>query len=79
MKRTLTLAGWLLIASPAVAQELSEETFQKWYSYLLPRDFEMGWREIPWQPTFLNGVIEAQKKDMPILLWVMNGHPCAET
>ena len=34
---------------------------------------------VNWLPTFWDGVIAAQKQDMPILLWAMNGHPLACT
>ena len=43
-----------------------------------PKD-ESGWREIPWRPSLGEALIEARKADKPVLLWVMNGHPCGMT
>lgn len=37
------------------------------------------WREIPWHPDLISALHEAKRKPRPILLWVMNGHPCGMT
>lgn len=68
--------NFVLILTLAAAQD---ESLDKWRATILPRDFESGWRKIPWRPTFWDGVVEAQEKDKPLLLWIMNGHPLAET
>ena len=59
------LATGLLTLSPLIAPELTEESFGKWFA----------WRKIPWRRTLWEAALEAQKRDMPILLWAMNGHP----
>lgn len=37
------------------------------------------WSEIPWRPSLAEAIEEARKADKPILLWMMNGHPCGMT
>jgi hypothetical protein len=47
--------------------------------FILPKPKELAYRAIAWRTTFWDAVVEAQEKDMPILLWAMNGHPLACT
>jgi hypothetical protein len=68
-----------LASSVLGAQELSDETFEKWHAYVLPKDKDAAWRAIPWRPVFWDAVVEAQERDMPVFLWGMNGHPLACT
>jgi hypothetical protein len=49
--------------------------FAKWREYLLPSASEQSHRTIPWRASVLHGLIDAQKQDKPILLFLMNGHP----
>ncbi len=63
----------------ALGQDLTDETYEKWRDHILPKADELQWRKIPWQPTFWDAVVLAQKEDKPILLWAMNGHPLACT
>jgi hypothetical protein len=37
---------------------------------------ESHWQKIPWRPNLGVTIDEARKEDKPILLWMMNGHPC---
>jgi hypothetical protein len=69
------MAVALLAALPLTAQELHEETFDTWYSFILPKKSELAWRTIGWRETLGKAWLEAQKKERPILLWAMNGHP----
>jgi hypothetical protein len=69
------IAAALLAASSPVAQELRDETFGAWYSSVLPKQSELAWRTIGWRGTLGEAWLEARTKDMPILLWAMNGHP----
>lgn len=50
-----------------------------WGAYIRPGDEEMRWQQIPWHSTFYSAVCEAQRREMPILFWAMNGHPLACT
>lgn len=49
--------------------------YAKWCDYLLPSASERSHRTIPWRASVLHGLIDAQKQDRPILLFLMNGHP----
>lgn len=69
----------LALAALLAAQDLTEDSLEKWRAYLTPPPEELAWRKIPWRATFWEAVVEAQEKEMPILLWAMNGHPLACT
>ena len=79
MTRIPLIAAALLASSSLAAQELKQETFDTWYSHILPKPSELTWRTIGWRGTLGEAWLEAQEKDMPILLWAMNGHPCGCT
>ena len=81
-KSSQILAAIVLAAVAAgrlQAQELTDTTYAKWRDYVLPKPDELAYRSIPWRPSFWEAVVEAQKKDRPILLWAMNGHPLCDT
>ena len=59
--------------------ELTDATYATWRDHVLPRSWELKYRRIGWRPSYWEAVIEAQEKDMPILLWAMNGHPLCNT
>ncbi len=52
-------------------------TFKR--DHVLPKNWELSYRRIPWRTSFWDAVIEAQARDKPILLWAMNGHPLCNT
>jgi len=54
---------------------LNHKTYQKWYDFIKPSKKDLEWTSIPWVTSFEEGVGEAIKREKPILLWVMNGHP----
>lgn len=58
---------------------LTDANYEKWRDHVLPRNWELSYRRIPWRGSFWDAVIEAQAKDKPILLWTMNGHPLCNT
>jgi hypothetical protein len=58
---------------------LTEESFARWRDYIRPAADELAWREIPWEISFWDAVIRAQREEKPILVWAMNGHPLACT
>lgn len=59
--------------------ELTAANYDKWRDHLMPRNWELSYRKIPWRASFWDAVIEAQEVDKPILLWSMNGHPLCNT
>ena len=76
----------LLPASPALAQQkvtgktkLTEKTYPAILKILRKPPVETHWNEIPWRPNFTEAIGDARKEDKPILLWIMNGHPCGMT
>ena len=73
------LSVFLLLAGVVGAQELTGENFETWRDTILPKPGELKWQAVRWRASFWDGVVEAQKKEMPILLWAMNGHPLACT
>jgi hypothetical protein len=65
--------------SAARALELNERNYEQIRKALAGPKDESGWRKISWRPSFGEAVVEARKQEKPILLWVMNGHPCGMT
>lgn len=61
--------------SPDQLQPQRSAEYAKWRAYLLPSASEQSHRTIPWRASVLHGLIDAQKQDKPILLFLMNGHP----
>ena len=72
----------LMSATVLTAQEqtpLTEKTYPAILRNLKTLPVDTHWDEIPWRPNFTEAILEARKKDKPILLWIMNGHPCGMT
>lgn len=82
-KRIALVIGVFLSVAISVAKavdvELTDATYAKWRGYILPSAEELAWQEIPWRASFWDAVVEAQRRDRPILLWTMNGHPLCNT
>jgi hypothetical protein len=72
---TIALATLVATGPP----ELNNENFAHWRDTIRPTQAELRWEQIPWRASFWEGVIDAQKKQQPILIWAMNGHPLACT
>lgn len=53
----------------------SSAEYAKWRDYVLPNPNELSYRKIPWRASVLHGVVDAQKKDLPVMIVLMNGHP----
>lgn len=73
------LGALVILAGSPAPPELNDQTYAKWRDHIRPKQKELSWEEVPWRTTFWEAVTEAQKKDMPILVWAMNGHPLACT
>jgi hypothetical protein len=74
------LLGALVIWAGATAPpELNDQTYTQWKDHIRAKPKELSWEEVPWRTTFWDAVVEAQQRDMPILVWAMNGHPLACT
>ena len=49
--------------------------YAKWRSYILPNPNEQTYRKIRWHASVLDGFVEAQMADKPVMMVLMNGHP----
>lgn len=49
--------------------------YAKWRDHVLPNPSEQSYRKIPWRASVLQGIVEAQKQDRPVMIVLMNGHP----
>jgi|TARA_B100000959_G_scaffold268463_1_gene313187 hypothetical protein len=54
---------------------LTEQNYEVWRDYIKPTESDLMWTSIPWRSSFQEGLIEANARQKPMLLWVMNGHP----
>ena len=84
----LELEGVVLptLKAPVLAPEkitrstkLTEGSYSNVRDAILIRPPKELWTEIPWRPNLAEAIVEAREKDKPILLWMMNGHPCGMT
>jgi len=55
--------------------KLDGTTYDKYRQLILPAKDELRWQEIPWRLGFWRGLVEAQKADKPLLLWMYGGSP----
>ena len=56
------------------APKLSPEC-EKVRGLVLPNPSEASIRTIPWRTSVLQGLVEAQINDKPVMIYLMNGHP----
>ena len=47
----------------------------KFRDLVMPNTSEASYRKIPWRTSILQGIVEAQKHDKPVMIYLMNGHP----
>lgn len=72
---TAGLAGCLGSSKPSALPALDATSAAAWRAYVQPTPHELRWQQIPWLPSFADGLAAARDQDRPLLLWVMNGHP----
>jgi hypothetical protein len=63
------------LAGPIPAQDLTDDTFDRWASYVRPAPAECSWQEIQWLENLGKGLATGVEQRKPVLLWAMNGHP----
>jgi hypothetical protein len=61
-------------APPLQTSQLSGE-YAKRRDQILPNRSEQSYRHIQWRTSVLRGILDAQAKDQPVMLVLMNGHP----
>jgi hypothetical protein len=73
------LAGLLSFAALTSAEPpqgpLTIKNYDDYRRWIVPDARESAWAKVPWRGTFWEGLVEAQKKDKPILLWSYGGDP----
>ena len=72
------IGAWIAVAA-AIPPALNDQTFSRWRDHIHPKPAEVGWEEVPWRATLWDAVAEARKREKPVLLCAMNGHPLACT
>ena len=58
---------------------LTDANYTELRDQVHPTADELAWQKIPWRASVWDGIVEGQKSDRPILLWILNGHPLACT
>ena len=72
----LGVATVLAVATALGAQDtLTDQSFAKWRDIIAPTTDELEWRKIGWRAALGIALAEGNRRDKPILLWAMNGHP----
>ena len=59
---------------PLRTPKLSAENAQL-RDFVLPNPSEASYRKIPWRTSVLQGIVDAQKNDKPVMIYLINGHP----
>ncbi len=69
----------LTLEEITASTKLTESSYHNVRFSVLARPRNELWTEIPWRPNLAEAIREARAQDKPILLWMMNGHPCGMT
>lgn len=72
-------SSWLCGQAVVPRSADTESIREAWMRHVEPTPVELRWDEIPWQPTFGDGLLVANQKRRPLLLYAMNGHPLGNT
>ena len=75
MKKLLLLIALYGCTQNQQPFDLNNNTYGMWQEFIRPTKDELAWAEIPWRSTFYDGLVESDREQKPLLLWVMNGHP----
>jgi hypothetical protein len=59
---------------PLQRPPLSSE-YAKLRDQVLPNPTERSYRKIGWRTSVLQGIVDSQKEDRPVMIVLMNGHP----
>jgi hypothetical protein len=88
MRRVFTLSVAMFLFAPCASAlgqkaartlELNAKNYDTICKALVCSQEESGWRTIAWRPNLGEAIVEARQSKKPILLWIMNGHPCGMT
>ena len=78
-------SGLLLLLTAGIAQgadknqslqmrSLSDD-YAKCHDQICLKPDEQSYQQIPWRTSILQGMVDGQKSDKPIMMLLMNGHP----
>ena len=62
-------------AEPALQRPQFSAAYAKQRDLILPNISEQSYRTIDWRASVLHGIVDAQNKDRPVMIVLMNGHP----
>ena len=62
-----------------IPQVLNDDTFERWRDFIHPSAAELASDRIEWNTTLWAGLTRAQEMKKPLMIWIMNGHPCGLT
>ena len=69
----------LTVEKITASTKLTEGSYSNVRNSILVRPPKELWTDISWRPNLAEAIREAREQDKPILLWMMNGHPCGMT
>ena len=56
-------------------EPLTQANYATWRDRIMPAKADLAWEQIPWLTTFQSGILQAEQRSLPLMLWTMNGHP----
>lgn len=69
------LAVVALVSQVQPPSTLDSRTFAAVRRYAEPTPRDLSFQALEWRDTVYEGIVEAQKKDRPILMWLYFGDP----
>ncbi|MCC2667658.1 MAG: hypothetical protein K0Q72_129 [Armatimonadetes bacterium] len=79
MKRSLFLVPLLLaqagLALAAAPERLTDQNYAEVRKHVELRPGDLRFQQVDWNERVLDGVVQAQKEDKPLVLWLYFGDP----
>lgn len=79
MKRTLLLWPALLLLPAgllaAAPERLTDQSYPEVRKHVELRPGDLRFQQVDWRDRVLDGVVQAQKEDKPLVLWLYFGDP----
>ena len=79
MKRSLLLWPALLLLQAgllaAAPERLSDQNYAEVRKHVELRPGDLRFQQVDWRDRVLDGVVQAQKEDKPLVLWLYFGDP----
>jgi hypothetical protein len=68
-------AALLLALLPTEDEKLGWSNYARLRDAIAVTPTELSWQRVEWKSGFWSGLVDAQAKDKPILLWLYEGDP----